>query len=132
MRRLACIFAVALLLGACGGSDDDGGGDQAAPKTTASTSAPADALDGLDVTLNDNYFDPKLIVGEGGTLYRFDLLNEGESVHNFSLGSNISVDVPAGTTSKVEVVLPESGDVEFFCKFHKVESGMTGTLRVAP
>ena len=131
MRRLACILAVVLLLGTCGGSDDDGD-DQTKPKTTASTSGPADALDGLDVTLNDNYFDPKLIVGEPGTLYRFDLLNEGASVHNFSIGSTVSVDVPAGTTSKVEVVFPESGDVEFFCKFHKVESDMIGTLRVAP
>lgn len=130
MRRLACVLAVMLLLGACSGSDDDD--DDASPRTTATTSAPADALDGLDVALNDNYFDPSVIIGEPGTLYRFDLLNEGDSVHNFSVGSTVSVDVPAGTTSKVELVFPESGDVEFFCKFHKVEAGMTGTLRVAP
>ena len=131
MRRLMCASAVLLmLLGACGGSadDDDSTADS---KTTATTAGPVAAVDGLDIGVEDNYFDPKIVTGEPGTLFRFDLVNEGGSLHNFSLAPTLDVDIAAGTKKTVEVVFPDAGEVEFFCKYHKVESGMTGVLRAA-
>ena len=131
MRRLVGVMAIAVLfsagLGACGGSGGDDEGDDAAA-TTRPTSGPTPATDGLDIATFDNYFDPKIITGEKGTLFQFDVINEGSALHNFS-APNVDMDIAPGKRVTVEVVFPEQGDAEFFCKYHKVESGMTGTLR---
>jgi plastocyanin len=144
MRRVVGAFIVVVVLGACGGADDNA--TDGAPSTTT-TALPATeriggvdaivrgssiAADGLEVELDDNYFKPNIILGTAGQKAMLDLVNEGKSVHNFSLGDKIAVDVRPGERTTVSVTLPATGDLAFFCKFHKDESGMVGTLRVSP
>ena len=48
--------------------------------------------------------------------------------HNFSItDQSIDQDVSADKTVDVTVTFPQSGFVEFFCKYHKT-SGMVGEL----
>ena len=146
--RLLSVLSLASLivvLGACGGSDDDDDKGDAAP-TTATTVATemiggidavlrgtSIAADGLEVEIDDNYFKPNVITGTPGQVVMLDLVSEGSNLHNFSVtGQPLSKDVAAGTKASVRVVLPQSGDLVFFCKYHKDEAGMVGALRVSP
>jgi plastocyanin len=140
-RLLSALSVVALTATACGGSSD-----KKADTTTSSTVATSMiggisavlrgtsiAADGLEVEIDDNYFKPNVITGTPGQRVSLDLASEGKSLHNFSLtDQQISVDITAGSKATVKVVLPTSGDLVFFCKYHKDESGMVGALRVTP
>ena len=89
------------------------------------------AADGLEVELDDNYFQPNVILGTASQQVSLDLVNEGKSVHNFTFGDAVSTDVQPGAHATVKVTLPPSGDAAFFCKFHKDEAGMAGVLRAS-
>ena len=143
MRRVSCALAVVLLLGACGDSGDaDDAGSRA---TTTVTTSPTEnlggvnaiirgtsiAVDGLAVELDDNYFQPTIIAGTSRQTLSLQLANEGKVSHNFSLTEQgLDTVVPAGSTAVVKVTMSASGDLVFFCKFHKDEAGMVGALRV--
>jgi predicted lipoprotein with Yx(FWY)xxD motif len=70
----ALLFALALVLAACGGSDDGGSGT-AAPEAPAATAAPettaAPAAGGTTVAVADSRLGDILVDGEGRTLYAF-------------------------------------------------------------
>jgi plastocyanin len=83
---------------------------------------------------NDNgkfYFKPTVLKGTAGQQLTLTLKNEGNTVHNFSLvGSEANgVDVQAGQEGSMQVTFPQSGFVEFFCKYHR-SLGMVGELTV--
>ena len=70
----ALLFALTLVLAACGGSDDGGSGT-AAPEAPAATAAPettaAQATGGTTVAVADSRLGDILVDGEGRTLYAF-------------------------------------------------------------
>jgi predicted lipoprotein with Yx(FWY)xxD motif len=70
----ALLFALTLVLAACGGSDDGGSGT-AAPEAPASTAAPettaAPEAGGTTVAAGDSKLGDILVDGEGRTLYAF-------------------------------------------------------------
>jgi predicted lipoprotein with Yx(FWY)xxD motif len=70
----ALLFALALVLAACGGNDDGGSGT-AAPEAPAATAAPettaAPAAGGTTVAVADSRLGDILVDGEGRTLYAF-------------------------------------------------------------
>jgi predicted lipoprotein with Yx(FWY)xxD motif len=70
----ALLFALTLVLAACGGSDDGGSGT-AAPEAPAATAAPettaAPAAGGTTVAVADSRLGDILVDGEGRTLYAF-------------------------------------------------------------
>jgi plastocyanin len=82
-----------------------------------------------EVELDDFYFEPTVISGTAGQKITFELKNEGNALHNFSLtDQSIDKDVEAGQTEDVTVTIPQSGFVEFFCKYHRTV-GMVGELK---
>jgi plastocyanin len=82
----------------------------------------------LEVELDDFYFEPTVIKGSPGAQLKLELGNEGSALHNFSLtDQNIDQDVQPDGTADVTVTIPQSGFVEFFCKYHK-SRGMVGEL----
>ncbi|HVL52600.1 MAG TPA: cupredoxin domain-containing protein, partial [Actinomycetota bacterium] len=88
-------------------------------------------LEELELELDDNYFEPTIIIGTAGQELTLNLFNEGGNIHNFSVtGQDISQDLREGGREVVEVTFPESGAVTFFCQYH-AELGMRGELRVA-
>ncbi len=96
-------------------------------------STDASGMSSLEVELDDEgtqfYFKPTVITGTPGQSLTLDLTNDGSALHNFSLTEqSVDTDVQAGGTGSVTVTIPQSGFVEFFCKYHKA-LGMIGELK---
>jgi plastocyanin len=83
----------------------------------------------LGVELDDFYFEPTIISGTPGQSVKLELENEGQALHNFTLtDQKIDQDVQAGEDGTVTVTIPQTGELEFFCKYHKT-LGMVGALK---
>lgn len=87
--------------------------------------------DEAEVEQDNFYFEPTVLKGTPGQKVTLELDNEAKStLHNFTLeDEKIDMDVPSGQKVDVTVTFPQSGSLEFFCKYHKA-SGMVGELSV--
>ena len=117
--RVIGILLAGALLASCGGDDAGGGaaaGDDGKPSSgTTST-----------VTMRDDEFVPSTATIAVGDV---DLVNEGESPHNFTIeGQGVDVDVDPGTTTTQSIDLA-AGTYTIFCAFHRSD-GMQGSLTV--
>src|SRR4029079_12976222 len=75
--------------------------------------------------------EPTVIEGKPGEKVTLELKNEGQNEHSFTVDSQgIDKDVQPGDEAEVTVMIPKSGVVSFYCKFHKSE-GMAGALAVS-
>ena len=146
-RMLVMVLALSLVAAACskkstgtsggGASSGGGGGSMTIGSDTATNKGTQDVSGKSTFELemdNDNgkfYFKPTVLKGTAGQQLTLTLKNEGNTVHNFSLvGSEASgVDVQAGQEGSMQVTFPQSGFVEFFCKYHR-SLGMVGELTV--
>ncbi len=133
--RLSLVVAFALLLVACGG------GSHSTPSASCRTQAGltgkvtdrgVGSSAGTSVTLEagDFFYSPTCVRAPAGATLTVTVKNEGTALHNFSVTSlGIDKDVPVGSTITVQVALPSSGALAFFCKYH-VSSGMQGAFLV--
>jgi len=110
-------------------SSDEGGGtitingDKANDHGTKTVSG-----DSIKVELDDFYFEPTTIQGTPGSKVKLELDNEGSTIHNLTVSDQgIDQDVNAGEDKDVTVTIPQSGSIQFFCKYHK-SLGMVGQL----
>ena len=114
--RIATLIAVAFLLPAGCGSDDE-------------SPAPASGGGGggaTTLTMQDNSFDPTKVDGDAGKKVTLTLENSGQAAHTFTIDDQkVDTEVEPGASATVDVTIPDSGSVEFYCRFH---SGMAGTL----
>jgi plastocyanin len=79
-----------------------------------------------EVELDDFYFDPTVLKGKPGAKVTLTLKNEGKVKHNFDLDAqNMDQDIDPGKSAAVTI--PKSGQLSFFCKYHK-SMGMAGAL----
>jgi plastocyanin len=139
---LLAVAAVGLLpvLAGCGGDDEKASTEPTTTSTTETTDTTArqnvndhgtrnlGGDDEAEVELDDDYFAPTTIQGRPGQTVKLELRNQGNALHNFTLtAQNIDRDVDAGEDAKVNVNLPRSAKVEFFCKYHRGQ-GMAGFL----
>ncbi len=84
--------------------------------------------DELELELDDNYFEPTVIQGSPGQTLKLELENEGDAEHNFTLeDQQLDQDVDAGEKAEVTVTFPQSGQLSFYCKYHR-DVGMAGAL----
>jgi plastocyanin len=140
------LAAVALLGAACSKSGGTGAGSGSSPSSGESeggkvkigsdtandhgTKSVAGKSE-LEVEADDYYFEPTIIEGQAGQKVTLELENEGKNLHNFSIDSlNIDQDVAIGKKADVTVTIPQSGTLEFFCKYHR-SLGMAGELKAA-
>ena len=129
------LVAFALVLAGCGGgSDEESSGSEGGSKMIAGLqandhgSATVEDSGKTEVELDDNYFEPTVLEGEPGQNVLLELKNEGGAEHNFTLeAQSIDEDVEAGEETEVMVKLPQSGELSFYCKYHK-DVGMAGAL----
>jgi plastocyanin len=138
MKRafLAVAFLVLLAAG-CGGSSNSsssssesggGGGKKTIAGVPANDHGSKNVSGEAEVELDDFYFEPTVLRGKPGSQITLELKNEGSTEHNFSIDSqSIDKDVEAGEDSKVTVTFPKSGELSFYCKYHK-DMGMAGAL----
>ena len=109
------------LAGAAGGS----GGAEDHGSVDLSGSAPT-----VEMELDDTYFAPTTVRAEPGAVVTVELTNEGTRVHTFTIdGTDVDATVDPGSTGRVEVTVPSSGDVPYYCRFHS-EAGMRGSFAV--
>lgn len=81
-----------------------------------------------EVELDDFYFDPTFFEAEPGATITVQLHNEGEASHTFTIDDlEIDETLDAGGEGEVEVTLPDSGPVVFYCRFHQAQ-GMQGAF----
>jgi plastocyanin len=82
----------------------------------------------LDLEADDYYFAPTFLRGAPGQTLTLEVENESETLHNLSIpDQHIDKDIPPKGKVKVDVTIPPSGAVHFFCKFHTA-IGMNGEL----
>lgn len=114
-----------------GGGESEGGGQITigADKANDHGTKDVSGADEADVELDDFYFEPTVLKGTPGQQIKLELENEGSATHNFTL-TDQSVDqtIDAGDDAEVTVTFPQSGMLEFFCKFHRA-MGMVGALQ---
>jgi plastocyanin len=135
MKRafLAVAFLVLLAAG-CGGSNsgssssESGGGKKTIAGVPANDHGSKNVSGEAEVELDDFYFEPTVLRGKPGSQVTLELRNEGSTEHNFSIDSqSIDKDVEGGEDAKVTVTFPKSGQLSFYCKYHK-GMGMAGAL----
>ena len=81
-----------------------------------------------DVEAGEFYFEPTVLRGSGGQSITLSIHNSTSSLHNFSQPLRvIDQEIPPGQTVQVTVMLLASGDLVFFCKYHRGR-GMLGVL----
>jgi uncharacterized cupredoxin-like copper-binding protein len=133
--RLAVLVLVPLAAGCGGGSPKE---VASIPVTTtvagvaASNHGFEDVRGGKSVNLdlNDDYFEPTAIKGNRRQKVAVVLKNYGKHLHNFKLpAEGIDRDVAPGKTATLIVHIPRSGEIGFYCKYHK-RLGMSGALAV--
>ena len=77
------------------------------------------------------YFDPTVLSGSAAQKLTVHVENKGTVPHTFTIDAqSISVELQPGDEKDVQVALPSSGVVEFYCQFHH-SLGMAGELSVA-
>lgn len=147
LKLLVVLSSVVLVTGACGGGDEgssesqsaqgskESGSESGGKKTIAGEAATfhgAISVAGKSDTsleLDDFYFEPTLLKGKPRQKLTIELENEGENEHNFSIDSQqLDEDVEPGDKVEVEVTFPKTGQLAFFCKYHKGQ-GMAGGLQ---
>jgi plastocyanin len=137
---LSLLLPAVVLAAGCGGSKKSSTTSPAStvPPTTTSSATPkmnkhgvkdVSGMSSLNVEMDDYYFSPTIIKGKPGQKLTINLSNHGTTEHNLSITSqSINRDVEPKKTASVQVTLPQSGLVEFFCKYHKT-LGMAGELQ---
>jgi plastocyanin len=84
-----------------------------------------------DVDVGDFYFKGTFLRGTSGQKLRLRIQNVARVPHNVSLPSQqVDRDIPPGRQRvEVDVTVPESGALRFFCKYHAAQ-GMNAQLLV--
>jgi plastocyanin len=144
-RGVVIVAACALLFVAagCGSSsstsgggtttEESGGGGQraiAGVKANDHGTKPVEDNGKTEVEMDDFYFEPTVLEGKAGQKVTLELKNEGKTEHSFTIDSqNVDQELGPGEEAEVDVTIPKSGVVSFYCRFHK-SSGMAGALAV--
>ena len=100
----------------------------ASPRTTrARRPSPGDSIEFEE---DDFYFEPTVLTGDAGQKVTLEISNEGDSEHNLTIeDQGIDEDTEPGESTSVDVEIPDSGLIEFFCSYHEAQ-GMRGALAV--
>jgi plastocyanin len=84
----------------------------------------------LETELDDYYFGPTFIEADPGSTVTLTLHNEGSVDHTFTVDSaDIDETVSPGDEAEVEVQVPNSGSLAYYCRFHRAR-GMQGAVVV--
>jgi len=128
------VVVAAVVLAGCGGSNSSksGGGSKTIAGLKANDHGTKSASSGsTEVELDSFYFDPTVIKGKPGAKVTLDLKNTSSTEHNFTIDSqHVDKDLQPGKSATVTVTIPSSGQVSFYCKYHK-SMGMAGALEAS-
>ncbi|KON90038.1 cytochrome B561 [Sporosarcina globispora] len=84
----------------------------------------------IEVELNDDYFNPKVITIPNGTTTTLILKNKGKKKHTFTVEKlGIDAEIQPGKETSISVKPKQPGTYELICRFH-FQEGMTGSVIV--
>jgi plastocyanin len=88
-------------------------------------------LQTVTIQMADNYFEPTVLHGKPGQQVVLNLENKTESSHTFTTADGkADIEVKPRSVAAGKITLPQSGNLVFFCRFHK-DRGMAGVFNVS-
>ena len=134
-----CLLVVMLLAAGCGG-------DEPAPRPQRVQQPGTIEIDGQSATdrglysatgseevavaAGNYFFEPTVITGSPGLELQL-AVSAASGRHNLTLeAQEVDEELPAGSTVRVSVTVPESGTLVFYCAYHR-DRGMVGGLTAA-
>ena len=82
----------------------------------------------LDLEVDDFYFGPTFVKAAPGQVVTVTVKNEGRATHTFTVdGSGVDQQLSPDTKATIEVTMPASGYVNYYCRFHRGQ-GMQGAF----
>lgn len=84
----------------------------------------------VEVELNDDFFNPKVITVSSGSTTTLILKNKGKKEHTFTVEKlNVDVELQPGEEKTISVKPEKPGTYELICRYHFKE-GMVGEVIV--
>ena len=135
MRKILVVLAIVSIVAAGCGSSGKKSSSSTTPATPVRLSGDVNnkgtkTLSGtsLEIEQDDFYFKPTFVKATPGTTVTVELHNEGKATHTFTIDSlNVDEELQPGAAKTVQVKLPSSGTVNYYCRFHR-SSGMQGAF----
>lgn len=91
---------------------------------------PMEKVKAIEVELNDDYFNPKVITIPNGRTTTLILKNEGKKEHTFTVEKlGIDAEVQPGKEKTITVKPEKPGTYELICRYH-FQEGMVGKVIV--
>jgi plastocyanin len=91
---------------------------------------PMETVKAIEVELNDDYFNPKVITIPNGTTTTLILKNKGKKEHTFTVEKlGIDAEVQPGKEITIIVKPKQPGTYELICRYH-FQEGMVGKVIV--
>ncbi|MET3698846.1 plastocyanin [Bacillus oleivorans] len=91
---------------------------------------PMETVKPIEVELNDDYFNPKVITIPNGKTTTLILKNKGKKVHTFTVEKlRIDAEVQPGNEKTITVKPDQPGTYQLICRYH-FRQGMVGTVIV--
>lgn len=91
---------------------------------------PMETVKSIEVELNDDYFNPKVITIPNGKTTTLKLKNKGKKEHTFTVEKlGIDAEVQPGKEKSITVKPKQPGTFELTCRYHDQE-GMVGKVIV--
>ncbi|MFC0271817.1 cupredoxin domain-containing protein [Metabacillus herbersteinensis] len=91
---------------------------------------PMETVKSIEVELNDDYFNPKIITIPNGTTTTLILKNKGKKEHTFTVEKlGIDAEVQPGKEKNITVKPKQPGTYELICRYH-FQEGMVGKVIV--
>jgi len=93
-------------------------------------SGPMETVKAIEIELNDDYFNPKVITIPNGRTTKLILKNQGKKEHTFTVEKlSIDTEVQPGKEKTITVKPKNPGTYDLICRYHFKE-GMAGKVIV--
>lgn len=97
---------------------------------TGVVTKPTENVNMIEVELNDDYFNPKVISIPNGITTTLKLRNKGKKEHTFTVEKlGIDIELQPGKEKNISVKPEQKGTYELICRYH-FQEGMVGKVNV--
>jgi plastocyanin len=137
MRQVSVLFVIVVALAASGSAAGAATRETVAARSTRPVTLSGKVSDHgtrsakankIVVVQRNDYFIPTFVKAEPGTTLTVTIKNQGTQEHTFTVpGQPVDADLTPGKKLTVLVVVPSTGALRFYCRFHG-PLGMQGAI----